>query len=216
MRFRKNKVWVATGPDGAPAIQGGKVLVKYQLNQPHQYWVHEKSVRALDPPGETVDVRVETAPPTAPKARKKDAPPPAPIETCCENAICIYTDGASSGNPGPSGIGIVMRYGTRKKEISRFIGMGTNNIAELEAIRVGLDEVKNRRLPVCVFTDSSYAIGLLTQGWKARTNIELVEAIRQAMDTFSSLKFIKVKGHAGHPENERADQLAVAAVKNQR
>lgn len=217
MGFRNNKVWIATDPDGVPAVRDGKVLVKYQLDQPHEYWVHEKSVRPLEPPGETADVRVETTPPPAPTAKKSACPPHhAATEADSENAICIYTDGASSGNPGPSGIGIVMRYGAREKEISRFIGMGTNNIAELEAIRVGLDEVKNRRLPVRVFTDSRYAIGLLSQGWNARTNTDLVKAIRQTMQTFSNLEFIKIPGHAGHPENERADRLAVAAVKKGR
>mgnify|MGYP000108709904 CR=1 FL=1 len=66
--------------------------------------------------------------------------------------------------------------------------------------------------PVVVHTDSRYAWGLLTQGWKAKQNQELVEEIREVMMQFSNLRFVKVKGHAGHPENERADRLAVAAV----
>ena len=105
-----------------------------------------------------------------------------------------------------------MRYKTHQKKISRYIGLATNNIAELEAIRVGLEEIKNKNLAVRVFTDSSYALGLLSKGWKPKKNQELVAKIRLLMDQFKDLAFIKVKGHAGHPENECADQLATSAI----
>ncbi|MGD9211199.1 MAG: hypothetical protein PVI90_10505, partial [Desulfobacteraceae bacterium] len=77
---------------------------------------------------------------------------------------------------------------------------------------VGLSEVKNRSLPVRVFTDSSYALGLLSKGWKPKKNQELVSQIRRLMKDFADLHFIKVKGHAGHPENECADHLATSAI----
>ena len=73
--------------------------------------------------------------------------------------------------------------------------------------------VKNRQLPVIVFTDSAYALGLLTKGWKAKQNQELVADIRELVSSFKQIRFVKVKGHAGHPENERADQLAVESIK---
>ena len=131
-----------------------------------------------------------------------------------QNVIQVYTDGASSGNPGPSGIGVLLQYGTHQKEISRYIGNATNNIAELEAIRVALASIKNHDLPVRVYTDSSYAHGLLTKGWKAKKNKTLVANIRKLASTFKDLQFIKVKGHAGDMLNERADRLATAAIKN--
>ena len=96
--------------------------------------------------------------------------PMGPPDSEDPDCIRIYADGASSGNPGPSGIGVLLRYREHEKEISRNIGLGTNNIAELEAIRTGLLEVKNPDLPVRVYTDSGYAYGLLTLGWKARKN----------------------------------------------
>jgi ribonuclease HI len=105
-----------------------------------------------------------------------------------------------------------MDYRQHHKEISRYIGMATNNIAELEAIRVGLESVKNRDLPVMVYTDSRYALGILTQGWQAKQNKAMVERIKELTRRFKCLKFIKVEGHAGHPGNERADRLAVAAI----
>ena len=128
----------------------------------------------------------------------------------------MFTDGASSGNPGPSGIGVLMQYRQHEKEISKYIGRATNNIAELKAILVGLRAVKDKGLPVRVFTDSNYAYGLLVLGWKARTNIALVEKIRQEMMQFSNLEINKIKGHAGHEGNERADRLATGAVKSGR
>ncbi len=136
----------------------------------------------------------------------------ATLNADCDEAICVFTDGACSGNPGPAGIGVVMRYQGHCKEISRHIGMATNNIAELTAIKAGLMAVKNRTLPVIVFTDSRYAYGLLTQGWKAKQNLELVQALRTLVARFKNVRFVKIKGHAGHPDNERADRLAVKAV----
>jgi len=126
--------------------------------------------------------------------------------------ICIYTDGASSGNPGPSGIGILLLYGGHEKEISKYIGPATNNIAELEAIRLALLELKRTDLPVKIFTDSSYAYGVLTLGWKAKKNAELVKSIKKIISKFTKLKFHKVKGHAGIDGNERANDLATSAV----
>lgn len=215
MQFKGNKVWIATNEDQQPLQENGKVLVKYQLNQPHEYWVHPSKVSPLEADG-------STAPPQGPQGEKRKAakgkntmrtvPETTVSEDACARAICIYTDGACSGNPGPAGIGAVLRYKGKSKEISRYIGMATNNIAELEAIRVALEEVKNRALPVILFTDSSYALGLLTKDWKARENQVLVQRLRELAATFRQLTFVKVKGHAGHPDNERADRLAVQSL----
>ena len=142
----------------------------------------------------------------APTKTEKAVPPAAP------NTVHIYTDGASSGNPGPSGIGVVLQYGEKTKEISKFIGNTTNNVAELEAIRTALMELKRRNLPVRIYTDSSYAQGVLSFGWKAQKNKELVEAIRDLLSALKDVTLIKVRGHAGHEQNERADQLARAAI----
>ncbi len=214
MRFKTNKVWMALDEKGQPVIREGKVLIKYQLKQDYEYWVKKENVRSLDSP-----------PPTMPnqekrKRRKKKSNGEKPIgasqfrdESDCRDRICVFTDGASSGNPGPSGIGIVLRYGAHQREISEFIGLATNNIAELKAIDVGLSALKNRDIPVRVFTDSKYAYGLLVLNWKPKKNQPLIEAIKKKMSRFKNLEIIKVKGHSGHPENERADYLATSAIK---
>jgi len=130
-----------------------------------------------------------------------------------DNTITIYTDGASSGNPGPGGIGVFLKFREHEKEISESIGNTTNNIAELMAIQRGLLELKRCDLPVRIYTDSSYALGILTKRWKASKNQELVADIRKLISKFKDVKLIKTKGHAGIAGNEKADLLATEAIK---
>ena len=214
MRFKKNKVWLALETGGRPLEKDGLVLIKYQLEQDYEYWVKKESVRPLDsaPKKEapSKNARAQKKPCVKKEKVTRTEPSPEPAE----NTICIFTDGASSGNPGPAGIGVLLRFGAHEKEISKFIGEATNNIAELKAIEAGLLAVKNTDLPVQVYTDSNYAYGVLTLGWKSKKNKEIIEAIKKTISTFKNLTFIKVKGHSGHAGNERADYLATAAIKN--
>lgn len=132
------------------------------------------------------------------------------------DAIHVWTDGACTGNPGPAGLGVVIVDGDRTRELSEYLGEGTNNIAELSAILRGLQEVTERARPVFVYSDSQYSIGLLTQAWKAKANKELVEQLRATCREFADLRFVKVAGHAGVPLNERVDYLARMAVTRRR
>ena len=218
MRFKKNKVWAAVNAEQSPIIEAGRILIKYQLDQPHQYWVKASSVKELVDEGQSGDEPAPTRPRAAAVRRTASKPETLPAETQSPKGevITIYTDGACSGNPGPGGIGVVLRYKGHHKEISRYIGQTTNNIAELEAIRTALLAIKNRDYPVALHSDSTYALGVLTKGWKARQNVELVEEIRRLITTFKQLRFVKVKGHSGNPDNELADRLAVQAIESAR
>jgi ribonuclease HI len=213
MRFKNNKVWIATDESGKLLVENGKHLMKYQLNQTYTYWVRTGHVKSLDTP-EGKPLKQKTK-----KTEKKAGTATGIQQTEARNtqqdqtAIDIYTDGASSGNPGPAGIGVFLRYGEHEKKISRYIGNATNNIAELEAIRTGLSEINNPNLPVSVYTDSNYAFGLLTQNWKAKKNKALVNEIRKLVSKFKHVRFVKVKGHAGDEGNEIADKLATSAIK---
>jgi len=227
MVFKKNKVWQATDQDQNPVVKNGKVLIKYQLDQDYEYWVAAKNVKPIDsiqPKGKSANKKspsdlaghTSTATPktsSKQKTVKTKSKRSSSNETHNDGAICIYTDGASSGNPGPSGIGVLLRFNKHEKEISRDIGVATNNMAELEAIRSGLLAVKNTNLPVRVFTDSSYAYGVLVLGWKARKNQAIIASIKKILLKFNDLEFIKVKGHVGIEGNERADVLATSAIK---
>ncbi len=137
--------------------------------------------------------------------------------------VVMYTDGACSGNPGPGGWGVLLRYGRRRKELSGGEAMTTNNRMELRAVIEGLKALK-RSCDVDVFTDSLYVMRGITEwmdSWKARgwrtaakkpvKNQDLWQALDQAAQAHS-IKWHWVKGHAGDAGNERADTLAREAV----
>ncbi len=139
------------------------------------------------------------------------------------NRVVIYTDGACSGNPGPGGWGAVLRYGDNEKEISGSEPETTNNRMELMAAIMALESLK-RPCAVDLYTDSEYVRGGMTQwmkkwkadGWKKKGGLKNAD-LWQRLDAISSkhdVKFHWVKGHAGHPDNERADILATTAIKN--
>lgn len=142
-----------------------------------------------------------------------------------DTSIHVYTDGACTGNPGPMGIGVVILDPSapilveggatepQRRELSEYLGVGTNNIAELTAIQRGLLGLPRSR-EIVIYSDSAYAIGLLSQNWKAKANQELVAELRRLVREFSHVRFVKVAGHAGVPENERCDELARLAIVN--
>lgn len=127
--------------------------------------------------------------------------------------IEIYTDGACSPNPGKGGIGVLLIYGKHRRYIQKYLGEDcTNNIAELTAIKVALESLKKRELPLKLYTDSQYSIGVLSNPtWKPKKNKELITEIKTLIDTFSEVELIHVKGHSNSEENNFVDRLAVAA-----
>lgn len=201
-RLRDAEVWAKVDTSGALVTdRDGRVEIVYKpVDGAKVYRAGARNLTALagDP--------VEIQPGEAAKPRG-EAP---------ENAIHVWTDGACTGNPGPAGLGVVIVDGKQRKELSEFLGQGTNNIAELTAILRGLESVADRTRPVVVYSDSQYSIGLLTQNWKAKANVELVERLRAVCREFSDLRFVKVAGHSGIPLNERTDQLARDAITRRR
>ena len=136
--------------------------------------------------------------------------------------IEIFTDGSSKGNPGPGGVGIVMRYGDKVKEYSEGFRRTTNNRMELLAVIKALEKLKRYDIPVIVYSDSKYVIDSITKGWlfnwvkigfRGKKNEDLW---RRYLDLHSkfTIEYSWVKGHAGHPENERCDVLATSATYN--
>jgi len=211
MQFKGNKVWLALTADATPLTRAGKVRIKYNLDQSYEYWVHADSVIALGPGGEVTT----PSKPDGSGSKRSSKPSKQPLKSSVPiDAIQIYTDGASSGNPGPAGAGVVLIYGKHRKEISQYLGRTTNNAAELTAVQIALSHLKTTTKPVALYTDSSYVIGMLTKGWKAKQNGSLITDIKKQMARFKTLTLIKVAGHAGIDENERADQLAVEAITN--
>lgn len=124
--------------------------------------------------------------------------------------IYLYTDGAASGNPGPGGYGAVLKCGGHEKELSGGFARTTNNRMELLAVIKGLEAIRWEGAEVSVFSDSTYVVNTITKNWKRKKNLDLWARFDELAGKFS-LKFNWIKGHAGHPENERCDRLAVGA-----
>jgi len=133
--------------------------------------------------------------------------------------IILYTDGASSGNPGPGGYGIVLKCGNLRKELSGGFAQTTNNRMELLAVIIGLESIKWDNAEVHVYSDSSYVVKAINEGWlenwkkKGFKKVKNVDLWQRFMTVYAKhrVQFHWVKGHAGNPENERCDELAVDA-----
>ena len=133
--------------------------------------------------------------------------------------IFLYTDGAASGNPGPGGYGVVLKCDGHMKEMSEGFSLTTNNRMELLAVIKGLEAIKWDNAEVHVYSDSSYVVKAINEGWLenwVRKGFAKVKNPDLWMRFVPLLRkhrvaFHWIKGHAGHPENERCDRLAVAA-----
>lgn len=133
--------------------------------------------------------------------------------------IFLYTDGASSGNPGPGGYGVVLKCAGAEKEMSGGFSCTTNNRMELLAVIKGLEAIKWANAEVHVYSDSSYVVNAINKGWlenwqrKGFAKVKNTDLWIRFLTVYKAhrVSFHWIKGHAGHPENERCDALAVAA-----
>lgn len=227
MLLRGTRVLARCNDDGSLVAPGGKVEIRYKPNDTRAYAASVGNLEPIAsaallpdadfPAAEPAPSRVSTVP--GKKSAEKKAAiirsgdlPSRPVP----GGVLVYADGACSGNPGPAGIGVVALMDDVRFELSEFLGEGTNNIAELTAIQRAADLVPDPAMPVLIMTDSSYAIGVLSKGWKAKANIELIARVKKALARLSSWELGYVPGHAGVPLNERADTLAVNAVRERR
>jgi ribonuclease HI len=134
--------------------------------------------------------------------------------------IRIYTDGAAQGNPGPGGYGVILKMDAHYKELSQGYRLTTNNRMELLAVIKGLEAIKKEGTPVTIYSDSKYVIDAIEKGWlwgwlkknfAKKANPDLWQQYIPLHNKYKP-KFVWVKGHAGHAENERCDELAVVAA----
>ena len=143
-----------------------------------------------------------------------------------EKTVTIYTDGACSGNPGKGGWGALLMYGGSRKEISGYDPATTNNRMELMAAIRGLEALKEP-CRVDLYSDSAYLVNAMNEGWLKRwvkngwktaskkpvENIDLWQEILK-LTTLHRVSFHKVKGHSDNPHNNRCDELARLAIKD--
>lgn len=136
--------------------------------------------------------------------------------------IQIFTDGSSRGNPGPGGYGVVLKSGAHYKELSEGFRLTTNNRMELLAVIVALEALKSPGHQVLVTSDSKYVIDAVVKGWvfgwekkdfAKKMNPDLWKRFLKVYRKHQ-VQFQWIKGHNGHKENERCDELAVQAALN--
>lgn len=135
--------------------------------------------------------------------------------------ILLYTDGSSRGNPGPGGYGVLLIWGSHRKELSQGYRLTTNNRMELLAVIEGLKAIKKNHIPVTVYSDSQYVVNAVEKGWLQnwiKTDFKGGKKNADLWKTYYALaknyrvKFQWVKGHANNPYNNRCDQLATEAA----
>lgn len=138
-------------------------------------------------------------------------------------SVIIYTDGAAKGNPGNGGYGVVMMFGAHRKEISEGFKLTTNNRMELLSVIIALENLKKEGVEVVIYSDSKYVVDAVEKkwlfGWEKKNFskkknpdlwIRFLKSYRK-----HSVRFVWVKGHSNINENERCDQLAVAAAESE-
>ena len=212
--------------DGSLIDEGGRVEIRYKLGDARAYRAALGNLIVGSPPTLHADSDFPEAAAARESAEKPTSAAPAKGGTKVVAAMrgpamigewSAFTDGACSGNPGPCGSGVVMIAPDGKMaEGSEFLGTGTNNVAELTAIWRALEACPEEAPGIVIHTDSQYAIGVLTKGWKAKANQALILKIKEALAKVArttKVRMVYVPGHAGIPMNERADELAREAIR---
>lgn len=234
--LRGQKVLARCEEDGSLRLDEGRVEVRYKPHDGRAYRAYpsnllpvgdatvlpdEHCAPAGEPAAKQATDAGEGGAAATPrkKAAKATASPAHPAGHATHGdgkALTVYADGACSGNPGPAGLGVVIYDEHEKRELSEFLGRATNNIAELTAILRAAEALVGEERPIVLKTDSQYSIGVLTKGWKAKANPELIAQTKAALAKLPHMKLRYVEGHAGHAGNERADELARVAVEAKR
>ncbi len=228
MMLRENRVLARCQASGDLSVSGGKVEIRYRPGSTKAYFASPRNLSPapdseLFPDDHCAEAEPVAATDGAGGRRRRGGsasrakgptsvaePPTAPRDT----EVLVYADGACSGNPGPAGLGVVMMWDAEERELSEYLGTGTNNIAELTAILRAAEAVADPARPVHIYTDSSYSIGVLTRGWKAKANVDLVATVKRALARLDDVQLFHVRGHAGVELNERADVLAREALEH--
>jgi ribonuclease HI len=218
--LRGQKVLARCDAAGTLALDGGRVEIRYKPGDAKAYRAAERNLESAGdasvlPDDHCTEIAADgtATPPKSAAGASPSAKPAATSRAPIGPAdVVVYADGACSGNPGPAGLGVAIFDGDEKRELSEYLGHGTNNIAELTAIQRALEALAGDERTIEIKTDSSYSIGVLTKSWKAKANQALITDVKAALAKVKNVRITYVKGHAGIAGNELADALARAAV----
>jgi ribonuclease HI len=226
--LRGQKVWARVSSDGAFVDEGGRVEIRYKQGDSKAYRAATRNLEKIAGGAVLADEAIVAALPDvdgasgtgAPKSGKKkgakdhEASQAEARRAMPEGSWLAYADGACSGNPGPAGLGLVLIAPSgATQEGYEYLGVGTNNVAELTAILRAVEHLPKEAPGLLVHTDSQYSIGVLSKGWKAKANQDLVAKVKSALTARKTVRLTYVPGHAGDAGNERADELARDAVR---
>jgi ribonuclease HI len=212
--LRGQKVLARVRDDGSWVDEGGRVEIRYKPNDGRAYRAAKGNLDVV--PGARPMPDDACGPASDPADKGTAAKPAHKPRAVPADAWQAYTDGACSGNPGPAGSGVVLvAPGGKMHEGFEYLGEATNNVAELTAILRALEWIPSGASSIIVHTDSKYAIGVLTKGWKAKANPELIARTRKLIEARKP-RLEYVPGHSGVPLNERADELAREAITSRR
>ncbi len=220
MQFKGKKVYVEVDESGSIHVENGRARMRYKPDDERVYSPSLGNLTEMDgtkPTAATDTGKKSKAKKRKPAAADRISRASAEITTLPQkNTVIAYTDGACIGNPGPAGLGYAIAFPDgRLVHKGEPLGNATNNIAELTAIARVLDLVDDPSMRILIHTDSEYSIGVLVRGWKAKANQTLIGRIRKTLTRFPKVELVKVKGHAGIPENELVDDLARTAAETQ-
>jgi ribonuclease HI len=222
--LKGQKVFARADESGKLVAEGGRVEIRYKPGDSKSYRAGQSNLQVTGTsvlPDSHCSAEAAPAPSAYEQKKQKKAASAERFERETQPAkdgeFIAYTDGACSGNPGPAGSGfVVIEPGGKIHEGFEYLGVGTNNVAELTAVLRGVEAILDAAAHARVYTDSSYAIGVLQKGWKAKANQELIAKIRAELARRPNVRLHYVPGHANVPMNERADELAREAVTSRR
>lgn len=233
--FSGKKVWVMVDASGEPVVEGGRVPMRYSDKPGAKvYRGGASKLSAVSGPARDLDEGVSADHAKSGGARKSSGFGSAGKRTAQQAAkaaeaaqdllarlpastAIAFTDGACRGNPGPAGSGALVKLPDgRRGEACLSLGRATNQVGELAAIGLALDLLDAADWPVdapaAVLTDSDYTCGVLTRGWKAKANRELILDLRSRLEARPGVTLHWVAGHVGLDGNEAADALARAGA----
>lgn len=236
--FKDGKVWAEVDTEGRLVERGGRVPVRYSPRAGATIYgagasrvAPKPGVPPVDlPEGVSADEGGESKPKasgrgsgfgsagtrTAAQASAAKSAAQDLVASFSPEAAIGFTDGACKGNPGPAGAGAVLKLpGGEHRERYRALGRATNNVGELTGVLLALELLDEAGFPTTsqaeILMDSQYAHGVLSKGWKANVNQELIATIKARLKT-RKVRLHWIAGHVGVPENERADALANQGV----